>query len=136
MTDNGFLGNLADALGGIAQAREWGLIILLVIVLLLMLRSMLSTVTRSMHERDRVSGEREERLIRVLIGFGDSLPKLASAIDGLRTWLGERFSDVNDDLDEIKATHGELARKVDDHEERISDLEENVTGRADKDEAR
>lgn len=112
-----------DVLGTLAGNREWGLIILLVAVAFLLARSMLSTVTKSMQDRDRINGEREERLIRVMIGFGESIPKLTSAIDDLRNWLGERFDDLNEDLDFIKHDQAVLSAKVVDHEGRIGRLE-------------
>lgn len=117
-----------SVLSSLAENREWGLIILLVTVLLLMGKSMLNSVTRTMHERDRVNGEREERMIRVMVGFSESLPKLASAINELRAWLGERFNDLNDDLDDLKTAQSEIGVKVSNHEHRIVRLEENHVG--------
>ena len=113
-----------DVLGTLAGNREWGLIILLVAVAFLLARSMLSTVTKSMQDRDRINGEREERLIRVMVGFGESIPKLSHAIDDLRNWLGERFDDINDDLDYLKHDQAELTAKVEEHEGRIGKLEQ------------
>ena len=110
-------------LGELAQNKEWGLIILLVVVLLIGAKSVLATVARSLHERDRVNGEREGRLIRVMIGFGESIPKLANAIDDLRNWLGEQFDDINEDLDFIRHDQAVLNAKVVDHEGRIGRLE-------------
>lgn len=112
-----------DVLGTLAGNREWGLIILLVAVAFLLARSMLSTVTKSMQDRDRINGEREERLIRVMVGFGESIPKLSHAIDDLRNWLGERFDDIDEDLDYIRNDQAELSAKVEDHEGRIVKLE-------------
>ncbi len=117
-----------DVLRGLAENREWGLIILLVAVGFFWAKSTLGTITRSLHERDRISGEREERLIRVMIGFSESLPKLTNAIDSLRTWLGERFDDLNDDLDDLKTAQTEIGVKVSNHEHRIVRLEENHVG--------
>ena len=114
---------LQDVLGVLAQAKEWGLILLLVFVMFLYGKSVLGTITQSLHERDRINGEREERLIRVLIGFSESIPKLTNAIDDLRNWLGERFDDLNEDLDYIKHDQAVLSAKVVNHEGRIGRLE-------------
>ena len=121
-----------DVLGTLAANREWGLIILLVAVAFLLARSMLSTVTKSMQDRDRINGEREERLIRVMVGFGESIPKLTSAINDLRNWLGERFDDLNEDLDYIKHDQAVLSAKVVDHEGRIGRLERTPVTSADE----
>ena len=112
-----------DVLGVLAANREWGLIILLVVVLFLYGKSVLGTITRSLHERDRVNGEREERFIRVMIGFSESIPKLNNAIDDLRRWLGERFDDMNEDLEDLKHSQDQIGAKVADHEGRIVRLE-------------
>ena len=112
-----------DVLRGLAENKEWGLIILLVAVLVIWGKSVLHSVTKSLHDRDRINGEREERLIRVLIGFSESIPKLNNAIDDLRRWLGERFDDVDEDLEELKREHTVISAKVVDHEGRIVRLE-------------
>lgn len=112
-----------EVLGTLAANREWGLIILLVAVAFLLARSMLSTVTKSMQDRDRINGEREERLIRVMVGFGETIPKLSHAIDDLRNWLGERFDDIDEDLDYIRHDQAVLSARVKDHEGRIWRLE-------------
>lgn len=114
---------LDSVLSGLAANKEWGLITLLVMVVLLGAKAFLGSLTRTMNDRDRVNAEREERLIKVLVGFSDSLPKLANAIDNLRSWLSERFEDVNDDLEELKQNHGVIVRQVENHEERIHGLE-------------
>ena len=118
------LSGVMDAVGTVAREKEWGLIILLVIVILVWFRMTVSSVMRSMHDRDKVSGEREERMIRVLVGFGDTIPTLASAINDLRNWLGERFKDVDEGLGEIKAKQDSIVEQVDGHEKRIGALEE------------
>ena len=117
-----------DVLGVLAQAKEWGLIILLVTAGFFWARSVLGSITRSLHERDRVNGEREERFIRVMIGFSESIPKLNNAIDDLRRWLGERFDDVNEDLEDLKREHTVISAKVVDHEGRIVRLENKPSG--------
>ena len=106
-----------------AANREWGLIILLVTAGFFWARSVIGTVTKSLHERDRINGEREERFIRVMIGFSESIPKLNNAIDDLRRWLGERFNDVDEDLEDLKHTQDQINAKVVDHEGRIGRLE-------------
>lgn len=113
-----------DVLRGLAENREWGLIILLVAVGFFWAKSTLGTITRSLHERDRISGEREERLIRVLVSFSESIPKLSNAIDDLRAWLGERFTDIDKDLELLKREHVVIGAKVTDHEGRIGRLEQ------------
>lgn len=117
------VGAAGGAVSAIAREREWGLIVLLIGAVLLWFRMTVSSVMKSMHDRDKISGEREERLIRVLVGFSDTIPSLASAINELRTWLEERFKDVDEDLDEIKAKTTSIAEQVDSHEQRIGVLE-------------
>ena len=117
------VGAAGGAVSAIAREREWGLIVLLIGAVLLWFRMTVSSVMKSMHDRDKVSGEREERMIRVLVGFSDTIPSLASAINELRTWLEERFKDVDEDLDEIKAKTNSIAEQVDSHEQRIGVLE-------------
>ena len=111
------------ALAYIAREKEWGLILLLVIVIMFWFRSTVGTITKSMHDRDKVSGEREERMIRVLVGFSNMIPSLANAINDLRSWLGERFNDVGEDLDAIREKQETIAGQVDGHEKRIGVLE-------------
>lgn len=122
------VGAAGGAVSAIAREREWGLIVLLIGAVLLWFRMTVSSVMKSMHDRDKVSGEREERMIRVLVGFSDTIPSLASAINELRTWLEERFKDVDEDLDEIKAKTNAIAEQVDSHEQRIGVLEESHDG--------
>lgn len=117
------MSGVMDAVGTVAREKEWGLIILLVIVILVWFRMTVSSVMKSMHDRDRVSGEREERMIRVLVGFSDTIPTLASAINDLRSWLGERFDDVNQGLVKIKERQDGIVEKVENHEQRIGVLE-------------
>lgn len=117
------VGAAGGAVSAIAREREWGLIVLLIGAVLLWFRMTVSSVMKSMHDRDKISGEREERLIRVLVGFSDTIPSLASAINELRTWLEERFKDVDEDLDEIKMKTNSIAEQVDSHEQRIGVLE-------------
>lgn len=117
------VGAAGGAVSAIAREREWGLIVLLIGAVLLWFRMTVSSVMKSMHDRDKVSGEREERMIRVLVGFSDTIPSLASAINELRTWLEERFKDVDEDLDEIKTKTNAIAEQVDSHEQRIGVLE-------------
>ncbi len=112
-----------DVLAALAANKEWGLITLLVGGLFFYGRSVLKNLMDSLHTRDRLSGEREERFIRVMIGFSESIPKLSSAIDELRNWLGERFSDIDDDLELLKKEHLVIGAKVTDHEGRIGRLE-------------
>lgn len=112
-----------DVLGELAANKEWGLIILLVAAGFFWAKSVLGSVTRSLHERDKINGEREERLIRVMVGFGESIPKLTSAINDLRNWLGERFDDLNEDLDYIRHDQAKLSARVENHEGRIGRLE-------------
>ena len=104
------------------------MIVLLIGAVLLWFRMTVSSVMKSMHDRDKISGEREERLIRVLVGFSDTIPSLASAINELRTWLEERFKDVDEDLDEIKMKTNAIAEQVDGHERRIGVLEDKRDG--------
>ena len=118
------VGAAGDAVSAVAREREWGLIVLLVVVVLVWFRMTVSTVMKAMHDRDKVSGEREERMIRVLVGFSETIPSLASAINDLRSWLGERFKDVDEGLGEIKAKQDSIAEQVDGHEKRIVALEE------------
>lgn len=112
-----------DVLSALAANKEWGLIVLLVAGLFFYGRGVLKNLMDSLHARDRLSGEREERFIRVLVGFSESIPKLTNAIDSLRTWLGERFADVNQDLEILKKKHLVIGAKVTDHEGRIGRLE-------------
>lgn len=125
------VGAAGDAVSAVAREREWGLIVLLVIVVLVWFRMTVSTVMKAMHDRDKVSGEREERMIRVLVGFSETIPSLASAINDLRSWLEERFRDVDDGLDEIKEQQGKIAVQVDGHEKRIDALEHRDDGQHD-----
>ena len=120
---DGYTAAFLKALAYIAREKEWGLILLLVIVIMFWFRSTVGTVTKSMHDRDKVSGEREERMIRVLVGFSNTIPSLANAIDNLRSWLDERFKDVGEDLDAIKVKQETIAGQVDVHEKRIGVLE-------------
>ena len=113
-----------DVLGELAANKEWGLIILLVAAGFFWAKSVLGSVTRSLHERDKINGEREERLIRVLVSFSESIPKLSNAIDDLRAWLGERFTDIDKDLELLKREHVVIGAKVTDHEGRIGRLEQ------------
>lgn len=122
------VGAAGGAVSAIAREREWGLIVLLIGAVLLWFRMTVSSVMKSMHDRDKISGEREERLIRVLVGFSDTIPSLASAINELRTWLEERFKDVDEDLDEIKMKTNAIAEQVDGHERRIGVLEDKQDG--------
>ena len=46
-----------------------------------------------------------------------------NAIDDLRRWLGERFNDVDEDLEDLKHTQDKINAKVVDHEGRIGRLE-------------
>lgn len=112
-----------EVLSALAENKEWGLIILLIAGLFFYGRGVLKNVLDSLHTRDRLSGEREERFIRVLVGFSESIPKLTNAIDSLRNWLGERFADVNQDLEILKKEHLVIGAKVTDHEGRIGRLE-------------
>lgn len=112
-----------DVLAALAANKEWGLITLLVGGLFFYGRGVLKNLMDSLHTRDKLSGEREERFIRVMIGFSESIPKLSSAIDELRNWLGERFSDIDDDLELLKKEHLVIGAKVTDHEGRIGRLE-------------
>jgi len=112
-----------EVLSALAENKEWGLIILLIAGLFFYGRGVLKNLMDSLHTRDRLSGEREERFIRVLVGFSESIPKLTNAIDSLRTWLGERFADVNQDLEILKKEHLVIGAKVTDHEGRIGRLE-------------
>lgn len=125
------VGAAGDAVSAVAREREWGLIVLLVIVVLVWFRMTVSTVMKAMHDRDKVSGEREERMIRVLVGFSETIPSLASAINDLRSWLGERFKDVDEGLGEIKAKQDSIAVQVDGHEKRIDALEHRGDGHHD-----
>lgn len=125
------VGAAGDAVSAVAREREWGLIVLLVIVVLVWFRMTVSTVMKAMHDRDKVSGEREERMIRVLVGFSETIPSLASAINDLRSWLGERFKDVDEGLGEIKAKQDSIAVQVDGHEKRIDALEHRDDGHHD-----
>lgn len=118
------LSEIIQSLGGIAQLREWGLIIILVVVLIVWAKSTLTAIMKMLEARDKVNGEREERMIRVMVGFGDSLPKLAAAIDELRGWLNERFKDVDEGLGELKEQHTNIVEQLDDHEVRIGKLEQ------------
>ncbi len=118
------VGAAGEAVSAVAREREWGLIVLLVVVVLIWFRMTVSTVMKAMRDRDKVSGEREERMIRVLVGFSETIPSLASAINDLRSWLGERFKDVDEGLGEIKAKQDSIAEQVDGHEKRIGALEE------------
>lgn len=118
------VGAAGEAVSAVAREREWGLIVLLVVVVLMWFRMTVSTVMKAMRDRDKVSGEREERMIRVLVGFSETIPSLASAINDLRSWLGERFKDVDEGLGEIKAKQDSIAVQVDGHEKRIGALEE------------
>ena len=112
-----------DVLSALAANKEWGLIVLLVAGLFFYGRGVLKNLMDSLHTRDRLSGEREERFIRVMIGFSESIPKLSNAIDELRNWLGERFSDLDKDLELLKREHVVIGAKVTDHEGRIGRLE-------------
>lgn len=113
---------LFNAIGGAAQAKEWGLIILLIVVFVVLIRSVMA----SLAQRDRAAGEREERLIKVMIGFGDAVPRLANAIDGLKNWLEIQLSDVNSDLDVIKDGQAAISDMVDEHDKRIEDHEKRI----------
>ena len=112
-----------EVLSALAENKEWGVIILLIGGLFFYGRGVLKNVLDSLHTRDRLSGEREERFIHVLVGFSESIPKLTNAIDSLRNWLGERFADVNQDLEILKKEHLVIGAKVTDHEGRIGRLE-------------
>lgn len=108
-----------DILPGLAENKEWGLIVLIFAAFGLLTKYL----AKSVADQQKANLAREERLTQTLVAFSDSIPKLIAAIDSLRSWLEERFSDVGGELGTIRGRHDQVVLKVEDHEGRITGLE-------------
>ena len=113
-----------DWLATLAAYKEWGLILLMLFTVYLTNKSLV----KSIEKRDHETTERESKVLSVLLKFSDSIPQLATAIKELRSYLEERFKDVDEDLDNLQRTHTQIEQTLDDHEKRIGVLEERDDG--------
>jgi len=109
-----------EVLAPLASAKEWGLIMLFVAVFCIIIRY----IIRANIDRDKVSGEREAKLMAVMVRFSDNIPQLAAAIKELRDWLGDKFTGVEEGLDDLQKSSITMGDKILNHENRIAILED------------
>ena len=97
------------------DAHEWGAIILLLVILCFYIKIMVSS-----------NAKREENLVNALLKMSDTIPALTQSVNKLQVWLETNLGAVAEKVSHLSVAQNETLVIVEDHEYRITGLEERV----------